>query len=150
MKNRMILGALLMASVGAPALAQTNTGRTPQEEYQRGYAATPMPNQAAINANGAAQVDRLNGAAAAASQADTDAQAATSQANQAQYDADRAAYMEALVRHDHAVNRADMRYRRQQNAYADAMAVWRAQVTECKRGNRQACNMPAPNPADFY
>jgi len=145
MRTLLLLSALLPVA----AMAQT-ADRSPQEEYQRGYAATPMPNQDAINAGGAAGVDRLNGQAAAAGAQATAAGAAVQGANQAQYDADRAAYMDALARHDRAVNRTDARYRRQQNAYADAMAVWRVQVTECKRGHRAACDLPAPNPADYY
>jgi hypothetical protein len=142
---------LLAATVPTLVLAQAaDTGRSAQEEYRRGYAATPMPHQDAINAGGAAGVDQLNGQAAAGAQASADAGSATARTDQAQYAADRAAYLDALVRHDHAVDRTDARYRRQQNAYADAMAVWRVQVAECKRGNRQACDLPAPDPADYY
>lgn len=142
---------LLLAATPSVLLAQTtDTGRTPQEEYQRGYAATPMPDQQAINAQGAPAVDRLNRQASTAGQQAMTAQAADQGAAQAQYAADREAYMAALIQHDRAVNRTDARYVRQQNAYADAMAVWRVQVTECKRGHRRACDMPAPNPADFY
>ncbi len=151
MLKRMTAGVMAAAAALSPALAQpAATGRSPQEEYRRGYAVTPMPGQDAINAGGAPGVDRLNGTAAAGAQASQQADAATAGANQAQYEADRAAYMDALARHDRAVNRTDARYRRQQDAYADAMAVWRAQVAECKRGNHQACDRPAPNPADFY
>jgi hypothetical protein len=144
---------LLFLAVAMPslALAQTaDTGRTPQDEYQRGYAATPMPNQQAIDAQSAPAVAQLNGQLVAADQQAMSAQAVSQGAAQAEYAADRQAYMAALVQHDRAVNRADARYLRQQNAYADAMAVWRVQVTECKRGHRRACDMPAPNPADFY
>ena len=144
------LAALALAAAAlAPALAQTadtSTGRTPQDEYQRGYATTPMPDQANINAGGAPGTAAINNAADQASQGSSHISAA----NQAQYDADRASYMDALVRHDHAVDRTDARYRRQQNAYADAMAVWRVQVIECKRGHRAACDLPPPNPADYY
>lgn len=146
-----LLGLLAATVALAPALAQTTpTGRSPQEEFQRGYAATPMPDQANINAGGQAGVQALNGQAGAAAQANAEAATQTSAANQAQYDADRAAYMNALVAHNHAVNRTDARYMRQQRAYADAMAVWRVQVDACKRGHQRACDMPAPNPADFY
>ena len=58
--------------------------------------------------------------------------------------------MDALVKHDAAVNRTDARYVRQQVAYADAMTAWRAQVRACKNGYKRACNAPTPNPADFY
>jgi hypothetical protein len=69
---------------------------------------------------------------------------------QAQYDADRAAYVDALVRHDAAVDRTNARYVRQQTAYADAMEAWRFQVAACKKGKRKACDMPPPNPANYY
>lgn len=150
MKINIAIGLLLAAAPLSPALAQSttaDTGRTPQGEYQRGYAATPMPNQAAINAGGAAGTAGLNDQANAASQ---ESAAAAAGANQAQYDADRMSYMDALARHDAAVDRTDARYRRQQNAYADAMSAWRAQVHACQHGHQRACDMPAPNPADYY
>ena len=65
-------------------------------------------------------------------------------------DADRAACMGALARHDAAVDGTDARYVRQQRAYADAMAVWRIQVEECKRGHRKACDMPPPDVTAYY
>ena len=149
-----LFGLLLAATAIAPSFAQTsgteNTGRTPAEEYQRGYATTPMPNQEAINAAGRPATAALNNQVAATSQTNSDANAVDAAANQAQYDADRAAYIDALVQHDRAVNRSDARYVRQQNAYADAMRVWRAQVYACKRGKQSACRAPTPNPADFY
>ena len=155
MSAKPFIGLLLAATAIIPALAQTtsgteNTGRSPQEEYQRGYATTPMPHQDAINAAGAPATAALNNNVAATSQANSDATAQDAAATQAQYEADRAAYLDALVQHDHAVNRTDARYARQQNAYADAMRVWRAQVWACKHGHPSACNAPTPNPAAFY
>lgn len=79
-----------------------------------------------------------------------DAAATTNAVNQAQYEADRQAYMDALVAHDAAVDRGDARYVRQRNAYADAMAAWRMQADACKRGHQKACRKPTPNPADYY
>lgn len=150
MLTKPFLGLLLAGCVMAPAMAQDATGRSPQEEYQRGYAATPMPDQAAADAQSRPAVRALNAQGAAVAQANADAATATTQANQAQYDADRAAYMDALVKHDASVDRTNARYMRQQRAYADAMAVWRVQVAACKRGHQRACDMPPPNPADFY
>jgi len=157
MSFKPLIGLMLAATALAPSIAQTtgseNTGRSPQEEYQRGYAATPMPNQAAINAAGAPGTAAINNQVATTTQANNDANAATIaqyQETQAQYDADRAAYMDALVKHDSAVNRTDARYVRQQRAYADAMRAWRAQVWACKHGHPRACDAPTPNPADFY
>lgn len=132
---------LTVAALGlaAPAIAQT----APQPNlYAKGYANQGGPNDAAVNAKEAPVTAALNGQVAA--------QTGAAQADQAQYDADRQAYMAALVQHDAAVNRTDARYARQQRAYADAMAVWRVQVTECKKGHQRACDMPPPSPADYY
>ena len=130
-----------------------NTGRSAQEEYQRGYAATPMPHQAEINAAGAPGTAAINNQVASttsAHNAANDAAIAQYQESQADYDADRQAYMDALVKHDASVNRTDARYIRQQRAYANAMRVWRAQVWACKHGHQRACDMPAPDPSRFY
>lgn len=160
MSTKNLIGLLLAASALAPALAQTqtnggaeNTGRSAQEEYQRGYAATPMPHQDAINAASAPNTAALNSNVASTTAANNDANAAVMaqyQESQEQYAADQQAYMDALVKHDAAVNRTDARYVRQQHAYADAMRVWRAQVWACKHGNNRACDAPPPNPASFY
>lgn len=155
MSAKPFIGLLLAAAAVIPAVAQTasgteGTGRTPQEEYQRGYAATPMPNQEAINAGGRAGTAALNGQVAASTAMNAQAAVQMDAATQAQYDADRAAYMDALIKHDAAVDRTDARYMRQQGAYADAMRVWRAQVYACKHGHPSACNLPTPDPAAFY
>lgn len=147
MIHKTILLMLGTVAASAPLAAQSEpTGRSPQELYQRGYAATPMPGQAAADAQSRPAVAALNGQAGAV-QADHAAQA---EADRAQYAADRAAYMDTLARRNASVDRTDVRWRRQQNAYADAMAAWRAQVAACKAGNGRACDKPAPNPADFY
>jgi hypothetical protein len=158
MSVKPLFGLLLAATALAPSFAQTasgteNTGRSAQEEYQRGLAATPMPHQDAINAASAPGTAALNNQVQSTTQANNDANAATLaqyQESQADYDADRQAYMDALVKHDAAVNRTDARYVRQQAAYADAMRVWRRQVWACKHGHQRACDMPPPNPAAFY
>lgn len=160
MSAKPLFGLLLAATALAPVFAQTqtnggaeNTGRSAQEEYQRGLAATPMPHQDAINAAGAPGTAALNNNVSSTTAANNDANAqvvAQYQESQEQYAADQQAYMDALVKHDAAVNRTDARYVRQQHAYADAMRVWRAQVWACKHGNNRACNAPPPNPASFY
>lgn len=160
MSAKPFIGLLLAASAIAPAFAQAqtsggaeNTGRSAQEEYQRGYAATPMPHQDAINAAGAPTTAAINNQVStttAANNSANDAVVAQYQESQEQYAADQRAYMDALVKHDAAVNRTDARWVRQQHAYADAMRVWRAQVWACKHGNNRACNAPPPNPASFY
>jgi len=162
MSAKPLVGLLLAATALAPAFAQTqtqpnggaeNTGRSAQEEYQRGYATTPMPHQAEINAAGAPTTAAINNNVASTTAANNDANAqvlAQYQESQEQYAADQQAYMDALVKHDASVNRTDARWVRQQHAYADAMRVWRAQVWACKHGNNRACDAPPPNPASFY
>lgn len=160
MSAKPFIGLLLAASAIAPAFAQAqtsggaeNTGRSAQEEYQRGYAATPMPHQDEINAAGAPTTAAINhqvSTTTAANNSANDAVVAQYQESQEQYAADQQAYMDALVKHDAAINRTDARWVRQQHAYADAMRVWRAQVWACKHGNNRACNAPPPNPASFY
>jgi hypothetical protein len=155
MSAKPLFGLLLAVTALTPGVTQTtsgteNTGRTPAEEYQRGYAATPMPNQAQINAGGAPGTAAINNQVAATTSANNATAAAQYQETQEQYEADRQAYIDALVKHDASVNRTDARYIRQQRAYADAMRVWRAQVWACKHGRKRACDMPPPNPAAFY
>jgi len=160
MSAKPLFGLLLAATALAPAFAQTqpnggaeNTGRSAQEEYQRGYATTPMPHQAEINAAGAPTTAAINSQVSSTTAANNDANAQVLEQyheSQEQYAADQQAYMDALVKHDAAVNRTDARWVRQQHAYADAMRVWRAQVWACKHGNNRACNAPPPNPASFY
>lgn len=125
-----LLAGFVAAGLALPALAQA---------YDPGSAqpapASPNPGTAAANS--------------AVEQA-VDSRAAIDAEGQAQYEADRASYLAALAQHDRAVDRTDARYARQQRAYADAMAVWRWQVNRCKHGSQRACNLPTPNPADFY
>lgn len=66
------------------------------------------------------------------------------------YARDMAAYRTAVRRHNRTLIRDQVRYDRQQRAYADAMAVWRDQIAACKRGSARACRAPTPDPAAFY
>ena len=151
--SKPLLGLLLAATAISPLFAQAAPPPGPEgsaQEEARGYANPPMPNQAAINAAGAPVTAGLNNqvaASTAATQAGNDAANADAQA---QYEVDRQHYMDALVAHDHAVNRTDARYVRQQRAYADAMGAWRRQVYACKHGHKRACDMPAPDPSRYY
>jgi hypothetical protein len=148
MRTTLILAGLAGAALLSPALAQTAADpNAPHRElpYDRGYD-KPSARADAVNAKEGPVTDSLNAQANAAASTT----ATTSASAQAQYDLDRQAYMDALVRHDAAVNRTDVRYARQQRAYADAMAVWRVQVDECKKGHRRACDLPPPNVADYY
>ena len=123
---------LLMASalVASPLFAQAYDANSSQPAPASPNPGTTAANNAVLSASDMSQARTTEG--------------------QAQYDADREAYMAALAQHDRAVDRADARWAHQQAAYADAMAAWRWQAAACKRGNQRACNMPTPNPADFY
>lgn len=136
--------AVGMMATSALALAQA-PGAQPAYDpamVAKGYADVGSPNTPKVNAVEAPITAGLNNQA--------DASANRSNEAEAQYQADRAAYQDALVRHDAAVDRTDARYARQQRAYADAMAAWRVQVQACKRGHQRACDMPPPNVADYY
>lgn len=88
----------------------------------------------------------LNGSVAAT----TTTANAINAANQDQYELDRAAFRaEVAARHAKIATDQDA-YARQQAAYADAMAAWRIQTDECKRGILKSCKKPTPVPADFY
>ena len=153
--RKRLLGSLIAATMlaAAPSWAQVAdpaTGRDAATEAARGYVGVPSPNQAAVDASEKPITNALNGQAGAAASVQTTAAATLSADQQAQYDADRASYINALVKHDAAVSRTDARYARQQRAYADAMSVWRVQVAECKKGKQAACRMPPPNVSDYY
>lgn len=153
MLRKPLIAGLLAAAAALPALAQNAPPPGPEgsaQEVARGYANPPMPNQAAINAGGRPGTAQLNNDVVDATDARAAATAQMNAAERAQYDRDRSAYMDALVRHDRAVNRTDRRYLVQQNAYAHAMYLWRMQVAACKRGHHRACNAPPPDPSRFY
>ncbi|MDO6413114.1 hypothetical protein Q4F19_01850 [Sphingomonas sp. BIUV-7] len=144
MRTKLMLAALAGVAMLSPALSQT-AAPTKELPYDRGYD-KPTPRADAVNAQEAPVTANLNGQSGAAA-ANT---ASASTADQAQYDVDRQAYLDALVQHDRAVDRTDARYMRQQRAYADAMSVWRVQVQECKKGHQRACKLPPPNVSDYY
>lgn len=159
MLKRLIAGAALLAL--APPLAAQNAATTspptqPGSKEDPGTARTPLPvdrgydkpqvRTEAINAPNRGEVAAANSMPAGSS---TD-NAATVQADlQAQYDADRAAWLSDMHKRDSRIAANETRYDRQQRAYADAMYVWRMQVRDCERGIMFACNRPTPNPADF-
>lgn len=69
---------------------------------------------------------------------------------QAQYAADMDAYRASVRAQNRGAIRDQVRYDRQQRAYADAMVAWRMQVRACHDGHTDACNAPTPDPAAFY
>ena len=143
-RTPLALALAALALAGAPLAAQSiDPPKTPDT----------VAKEAAVDAQEAPVTQTLNNAVAAvgndAEKKNADNQAQYADAK-AQYEADRAAYRAAVEAHGQAVMRDDIRYDRQQHAYADAMAAWRLQVAECQAGHRKACDAPTPDPASFY
>ena len=137
---RISSGAVL-AMLAAPLMAQ-------------GTPAPPStPRQRAVNTVEAPITANLNRKAEAITTARDDRRArrrADAAALRRQHAQDMAAYRRSVMAHRREVARDRARYGRQQQAFADAMAAWRVQSQQCRRGNRAACDAPTPNPADFY
>ncbi len=130
--SRLALLAVTAISIGGPALAQQQT--------------PPSAANQAANANERPVTQALNTVV----DSNLNAQAAITAAQQAQYDADRAAYRQAVRARAAVVGADQARYIRQEDAYARAMIAWRIQTAECKRGILKSCSKPTPLPADFY
>lgn len=75
---------------------------------------------------------------------------AVNNAQQNQYELDRAAFRAEAAARREKIMADEAAYVKQQNAYADAMSAWRIQNDECKRGILKSCKKPTPVPADFY
>lgn len=75
---------------------------------------------------------------------------ATNAAQQDQYALDRAAFRAEVAARRAKIAMDEAAYARQQDAYASAMAAWRIQNDECKRGVLKSCKKPTPVPSDFY
>jgi hypothetical protein len=108
-------------------------------------------NDAAHQAADAREIPETKALNNQVSAADANAQSAQTQndANQAQYQSDLAAYEQAVRDQHRQVLANDAAFMRQRQAYAMAMRDWRLQVAACNRGHERACDMPAPNPADY-
>ena len=74
---------------------------------------------------------------------------AQNDANQTQYQADVAAYEQAMREHKREVLSTDATFMRQRQAYVLAMRDWRAQVEQCKKGYQKVCDLPAPDPMKY-
>lgn len=92
--------------------------------------------------------NQINSVATSASTANAVAQA-QNDANQAQYQADLAAYEQAMREHKREVLSTDATFIRQRQAYALAMRDWRAQVEMCRKGYQKVCDLPAPDPMKY-
>jgi hypothetical protein len=82
--------------------------------------------------------------------ANAEANSAVIDAQHNQYELDRAAFRAEVVARREKIEADQEAYTKQQMAYADAMAAWRMQNDECKRGILKSCKKPTPVPADFY
>lgn len=106
----------------------------------------------AADAREVPQTQSLNNQVGSAiSQAQTNNAVAQAQndINQQQYEADKAAYEQALRDHHREVLATDATFMRQREAYALAMRDWRAQVEQCKKGYQKVCELPAPDPMKY-
>jgi hypothetical protein len=118
---------------------------------QGGPVQTDAAHQAA-DAREVPQTQALNGQvgnAIAQAQTNNAVAQAQNEENQAQYEADKAAYAAALRQHNREVLENDATFIRQREAYAMAMRDWRAQVAMCKRGYQSACKLPTPDPLNY-
>ncbi len=124
------IAALLLAALPATA-AIAQQGQTGRDGYN-------------------ARVEGANGDVAVQASQRQSGQDMANADSQAQYQQDMEAYRRSLRAHDHAAVRDQVRYDRQQRAYADAMVAWRQQVYACHHGHSRACRAPTPNPANYY
>ena len=129
MKTLTLAAALILALPATAAIAQQGT--TGRDGYN-------------------ARVEGANGDVAVQAAQRQSGQAMTNADSQAQYQQDMEAYRRSLRVHDRRAVRDQVRYDRQQRAYADAMVAWRRQVYACHHGHTRACRAPTPNPANFY
>jgi hypothetical protein len=129
--------------LAAPVYAQAIDPHQPHNDGSRARSAAVAPGAVAKPLDPA--TTRLNAAIVAGLEA---RQAAARQAQTA-YAADMAAYDQALATRKGAIAASDATYAKQKQAYAEAMAAWRAQVAECKDGDRAACSEKAPQIADY-
>lgn len=109
-----------------------------------------LPSQDQPPAQPTAPVAAANGLAAAQADARTLSVDEVNQDRAAANSADRAAYRAAVMAHAATLIGDQVRYERQEAAYADAMWAWRQQVRACKRGNTRVCNQPVPSYSTYY
>lgn len=145
MRTASFVPALLLAIAAAAPAQVPNPSPTRPAAQDRGYD-KDTPKHEAVDAQEAPRTRQLNATSALGAAVKDEASAA----DQAQYEADLAAYHDAIM-----ANRADAmndmaRFNRQQRAYAEAMAQWRVQSAACAKGKMPACRLPTPRPADYY
>ncbi|WP_380877023.1 hypothetical protein ACFB49_11130 [Sphingomonas sp. DBB INV C78] len=146
----------LAAMLALPAAAQVATTPSPPSTdparelpYDRGYD-KQTPKHDAVDAVEKPVTEQLNTGAAVEASGNRAATETVNATNEAQYEADMAAYRASVQSKAQVAAADEARYETQQRAYADAMAVWREQKRACDRGVMKACKKPTPNPAEFY
>lgn len=125
----------LMLILATPSLLVISSLSQAQDSSNSAADAREQPVTQALNQDGAADAQTAN---------------AVSDAQQSQYELDRAAFRAEVAARREKILSDEAAYAKQQNAYADAMAAWRTQNDECKRGILKSCKKPTPVPADFY
>lgn len=119
---------------------------TPSMLLASGLALAQTPATTAADVREQPVTQALNNNVAANAQAST----AVSDSQQNQYELDRASFRAEVAARREKIEMDQEAYAKQQMAYADAMAAWRIQNDECKRGILKSCKKPTPVPADFY
>lgn len=125
----------LILILATPSLLVISSLAYAQDNVSTAADAREQPVTQALNHNEAAQAQTAN---------------AVNAAQQTQYELDRAAFRAEVAARREKIIADEAAYAKQQNAYADAMAAWRIQNDECKRGILKSCKKPTPVPADFY
>jgi hypothetical protein len=139
-----LAGALALAA--CPLAAQVpNPSLTPELPQDRGYDKDTGKHEA-VDAQEAPVTRDLNNVAEQQAAGSTIA----GEVDQEQYRTDLEAYHAAVMANRADAMRDEVRFERQQRAYADAMAQWRYQVRQCEKGSIKSCKLPTPNPADYY
>lgn len=146
MQFKAVAAAAMLLLIGAPSLAQSGSMRPePGSDMHttrddRGQQSEGMHSAPTHRGPTARQLNRREAR-----------YAMTRSRARADYRRDRRAYMAAVMRRQRlSVSRYRLRYARREMAYANAMAAWRRQVSACHRGDRHACNAPAPRVANYY
>jgi len=119
---------------------------TPSMLLASGLALAQTPTATAADVREQPVTQALNNNVAANAQANT----AVRDAQQNQYELDRASFRAEVAARREKIETEQEAYAKQQMAYADAMAAWRVQNDECNRGILKSCKKPTPVPADFY
>jgi hypothetical protein len=144
-RTLLFLPALMLAAAAALPAQVPNPSPTAEAKQDRGYD-KDTPKHDAVDAQEAPRTRELNATSALGAEVKQE----VGEADRAAYEADLAAYHDEIMANRADAMRDSARFNRQQRAYADAMAQWRAQTIACEKGKLKACKLPTPRPADYY